>query len=66
MNMKKLILEVELTFDDDIMYADDEVAENWFMNNVLMNNTEGEHLMLYSHMIDDEVGTIKVISIEEA
>ena len=63
--MKKLILTVELTYNNEIMHDDDDEAIQWFLNDVLLNPKEHEQLILHSNCIGDEVGEIKVLSIEE-
>jgi hypothetical protein len=64
--MKKLRLVVELEYDNDLMHHDDEVARNWFMDAVLLHPAEHEGLHLHSDLIGDEVGSVKVLSVEDA
>ena len=61
--MKKLIMEVELEYDDTIMHEDDPSGMKWFEEGVLRNTTDEGRLILHSNEIGDEVGTIKVLAI---
>ena len=63
--MKKLILEVELEYDDDHMHGVDPDAIEWFRQDILMGEAEGSELILHSNEIGDEVGTIKVLNVRE-
>lgn len=64
-DVKKLMLEVELEYDDQIMPGDDEESVAWFWNNVLLYPGEEGGLILHSNEIGDEVGTIKVLKVRE-
>lgn len=59
--MKKIKMEVELTFDDDLMYGDDKNGEDWFWN-VIMKD---EQLLLHSNEIGDTIGEIKITKIKD-
>lgn len=63
--MKKLILEVELEYDDETMHGNDADGITWFMDDILMNDGEDTRLVLHSNEIGDEVGTIKVLNVRE-
>lgn len=63
--MKKLILEVELEYDDEAMHGNDTDDIAWFMDDVLMNDGEDTGLVLHSNEIGDKVGTIKVLNVRE-
>jgi len=60
--MKKIRLEIELEYDDDIMHADDEDGWRWFREDVL-GGTGDERLILHSNCVGDEVGTVTVLKI---
>jgi hypothetical protein len=59
--MKTLRLEIELTYDDDIMHGgnSDTVAKDWFINDVL----GGELDLVDKIELGDDIGKVKVISI---
>ena len=61
--MKKLTMTIELTYDDEIMHEDNEEAKAWFFNDVLNDPTEGS-LILHSNYLGDEVGTVRILSID--
>jgi len=63
--MKKLLLEVELEYDDENMHTTDEDSVAWFWNEVLLYPGEDGGLVLHSNEIGDEVGTIKVLKVRE-
>lgn len=53
----KLIMVVELEYDESVMHADDEEALEWFYNETLF----GGDLILHSNDIGESVGTVKVL-----
>lgn len=59
--MKTVRLVIEVEYDDEIMYDNDEDAKDWFFNSVL--NT-GD-LILHSNEIGDKVGTVRVLECSE-
>ena len=59
--MKTMRLEIELTYDDDVMHGNDVGAFEWFKDEVL-----GGELVLHSNEIGDAVGMVKVIRILDA
>lgn len=65
MSNKTLRLHVELTYDPDLAHGDDLEAIEWFFSEILMRNGIDNDLILHCNEIGDEIGTIKVISIDE-
>lgn len=61
--MKTIRLEIELTYDADILHGFDRESIRWFCENVLSGTGE-ERLILHSNEIGDEVGDVKVLKIE--
>lgn len=63
--MKKVKMLVELEYDADGMHGGeyDKQAKRWFMDHVLLNNTEAGRLVLHSNEIGDEVGTVHVLEV---
>ena len=64
--MKTIKLEIELTYDDNIMHEDDPDAIKWFYKDILekeLTNEDCPNLILHSNEIGDEVGVVKVIKI---
>jgi len=61
--MKKLKLEIELTYDDELMHSGDSDPQSkaWFTREVLLKEEGG--LILHSNEIGDEVGEVRVLSI---
>ena len=55
--MKTIKLDVELTYDEDLMYGEDKDAKEWFFKDVLSGG-----LSLHSNEIGDSVGSIKVLN----
>ena len=55
--MKTLRLVVELDYDDVSWHGDEEVALEWFRDEIL-----GGPLILHSNEAGDEVGELRVIS----
>lgn len=64
--MRKITLEVELTYDADIMHGDNPDSVEWFRNFVLQNDgvDDDNVLLLHSNFIGDTVGEIRVTSIK--
>jgi len=60
--MKTITLEIELTYDDDMMHGGDhgdDDAKTWFFRDVLSNELE-----LYEKAeLGDEIGKVKVVRI---
>lgn len=56
--MKKLVLKVGFTYDEDTMHGDDKEAIDWFFNGILK-----DELILHSNEIGDEIGIVKVIEV---
>jgi len=57
--MKKLKMEVILTYDDKIMHGNDREAREWFFKYILRK----DKLTLYSRELVDEIGNIKITKI---
>jgi len=65
--MRKLLLTIELEYDNEL-YGDDPEEKDWLFNHILLNNIErdtSEELILFSNEIGDEVGIVTVIDIQE-
>ena len=59
--MKKIKLEIELTYDGELLYGTDKEAEEWFFTKVL-----GSNLELYDKVeIGDKIGEVKVMRVVE-
>lgn len=63
MSNKTIRLEIELTYDADLMYGDDADGLTWFYDEVLLD-LDNEGLILHSNMVGEEIGTVKIISIQ--
>lgn len=63
--MKKLILEIELEYDDDAMHGKDEDGIAWFWNEILLYPPKDGGLLLHSQEIGDWVGDVKVLKVRE-
>jgi hypothetical protein len=64
--MKTIRLEVELTYEDDIMHENDLDEIEWFYKDILGKKVceDGSpNLILHSNEIGDEVGLINVLKI---
>lgn len=59
--MKRLKMQIELSYDEDLMYGDDVDGKEWFFHQLNMI----DNLWLFSSDIGDELGDVKVISITE-
>lgn len=59
--MKKLKLEIELLYNDEIVHGNNPDAIDWFYSEILKG--EDEALILHSNEIGDEIGIVKVIKI---
>jgi len=60
--MKTLRMTIDLTYDDEIMHSGDEdkEAKDWFFK--MIGN---DRLILHSNELGDEVGEVKVISLDK-
>ena len=56
--MKTLRMVIDLTYDEQVMHADDPGAIRWF--NELLNHPDGK-LMLYSSDLGDHIGEVEVV-----
>ena len=61
--MTKLQLLIELEYDEEVIYGDDPTAIHWFYNEVLLNTSIDEPLILHSNDIGDNIGVVKVLKI---
>lgn len=59
-NLKTLRMNVELTYDADMMHGDGQPEIDWFFNNVIL----GDNLSLFDKEESDFIGDIKVFVIE--
>lgn len=59
--MTTLRMEIELTYDGDIMHGDDPESISWFRDHILMGR-DGK-LLLHSNEIGDEIGAIRGLRI---
>lgn len=59
--MKTITLTIELTYDDQMMYLNDMEARDWFFQDILRE----DELSLFSEEMGDEVGSVKVLAIQE-
>ncbi len=62
--MKTIKLEVELTYDNEVIHDDDPESLEWFYNNILKQSESDELLLLHSNEFGDTIGEIKVINID--
>lgn len=62
--MRKLLLEVELEYDDDIMHSPERNGLTWFHDEVLLGSASD--LSLHSGYVGDFVGSVRVIAIRLA
>jgi hypothetical protein len=64
--MRVITLEIELTYDADMMHGDEPDAVEWFRDFVLQNDGNGEenNLLLHSNAIRDTLGEVRVTSIK--
>ena len=55
--MTKMVMTVELEYDEVVMYGNDERSKKWFFDDVLAD----PYLILRSDFIGDEIGKVRVI-----
>lgn len=55
--MTKMVMTIELEYDEVVMYDNDELAKKWFFDDVLAD----PYLTLRSDFIGDELGKVRVI-----
>ena len=60
---QKLRMEIKLEIDEGSFPSDDEQAQDWLINRILLNAPDGE-LELFSREVGDMVGTVKVLLVE--
>lgn len=62
MQLKKIKLRIELTYDDVLMHGDDPDSISWFFREIIL----GQDLyLLDGGELGDEVGKVKVMSIDK-
>lgn len=61
--MKKIALSIELTYDADLHYGNDDEAKLWFFEEIL-GHCPGD-LYLHSNIIGDAIGEVQIIKIED-
>ncbi len=63
--MKTITLEIELTYDDDMMHGNTPDGLEWFRCIVLQDGLRNKSnlLRLYSDALDDMIGEVRVVSI---
>jgi len=58
--MKKILLKIELTYNEKTMHEDDQEGLEWFINGILKSE---DGLILHSNYIGDELGEVKVVDV---
>ena len=58
--MKKILLKIELTYNEKTMHEDDQEGLEWFINGILKSE---DGLILQSNYIGDELGEVKVVDV---
>ncbi len=61
--MKTVGMTIELTYDNETMHEEDGESLRWFMEDVLMGQGDEEGLLLFSSLIGDTIGEVKVVGI---
>lgn len=62
--MEKLTLTIELEYDAKTLHGNDIESKDWFYNDCLLG--EDGDLILWSNVIGDSVGSVRVLKIEGA
>ena len=57
--MKTIKMEIELTYDEDMIHGEDKEAIKWFEQDILLT----DNLFLYSNEIGDTIGGVKGVRI---
>lgn len=57
----KVILTIELDYDESSMHGENKGDFDWFINDVL----KGNNLELFDNNIGDVVGTVKTLSVDD-
>ena len=63
--MKKIKMEVELEYDEELIHGNDPESIDWFYHEVLLHPSKNGELILHSNEIGDEVGVIRVLKVME-
>ena len=63
--MKKIRLEVELEYDEELIHGNDPESIAWFHKEILLHPSKDGELILHSNEIGDEVGVIRVLKVKE-
>ena len=64
--MAKLLLVVELEYDESIMHEDDDEGRAWFRDSVLRVGQPfdpDDGLILHTNYIGDDLGTVRVLEV---
>ena len=61
--MKKIKMEVELEYNDEIIHGNDPESIDWFHKEILLHPSKDGGLILHSNEIGDEVGVIRVLAV---
>jgi hypothetical protein len=59
--MKKIKLEIELEYNEDLFHGDDKSAINWFVGD-LKQSSNKDGILLHSNLIGDTIGSVKVLT----
>lgn len=63
--MAKLRMTIELEYDAGLMYGPNDEDIAWFLDTVLGHPDPAEGLILHSNYLGDDIGNVKVLSVEE-
>jgi len=58
--VKKILLKIELTYNEKTMHEDGKEGFRWFVDQILRSR---DGLILHSNFIGDELGEVKVINV---
>ena len=62
--MIKMVMTIELEYDESMMHGDSFMAQKLFIDEILMG--EDSDLVLQSNLVGDEIGKVRVIGIDYA
>ena len=62
--MIKIVMTIELEYDESIMHGDSFMAQKLFIDHVFMSDDAG--LVLRSNLVGDEIGKVRVIGVDYA
>ena len=60
--MAKLLMQIEVTCDEGLYVAKDKECMDWLINDILLSGSD--RLILHSNEIGDEIGEVRVVSVE--